>query len=329
MDISPMLEIATLVVPSLPEAAVLRHPPVLAGGEVMPVRWTSELLGRLDWMKIVELVRALAVAGGCELGGTRIWPDGMAEFPMTQGKGGTAETKLVTRLAAWNRWSASVRCIETFAADLAARREGRGVYLAPGGVSPSAVSEAARRGIDVLDAEALAAALNALPGRHSKFFHERTLAGNPFVPSCPVCLRSLSHSVEANTSGASAPVRPDLSYHRNDVVAERVVARRIEILRKCEVHFIREVRAHDVFVQGMAIGDFLCEGALVLDQGAVLCGNVAARSVVVRPGGELRGETRILPAAVALAERSPVAWLWGCANMPKQEGCGEVGFVPH
>ena len=39
-----MLEIATLVVPSLPEVAVLRQPPILAGGEVMPVRWTSELL---------------------------------------------------------------------------------------------------------------------------------------------------------------------------------------------------------------------------------------------------------------------------------------------
>jgi hypothetical protein len=182
----------------------------------------------------------------------------------------------------------------------------------------------------VLDAEALAAALNALPGRHSKFFHDRTLAGTPFVPSCPVCLRPLSHSVESSLAAdASAPVRPDLSYHRSDVVAERVVARRIEILRDCEVHFIREVRAHDVFVQGMAIGDFLCEGALVLDQGAVLCGNVAARSVVVRPGGELRGETRILPTGTALAERSPVAWLWGCANEPKREGCGEVGFVPH
>jgi hypothetical protein len=294
----------------------------------MPVRWTSEFLGRLDWLKVIELVRALAVAGGCELGGTRIWPDGMAEFPMTQRKGSEV-TELVTRLAPWNRWGASVRCIETFAADLAARREGRGVYLAPGGASPSARSEGSRRSIDVLDAEALAAALNALPGRHSKFFHDRTLAGNPFVPSCPGCLRPLTHSVESNAAALSGPVRPDLSYHQSDVVAERVVARRIEILRRCEVHFIREVRAHDVFVQGLAIGDFVCEGALVLDQGAVLCGNVAARSVVVRPGGELRGETRILPASQSLAERSPVGWLWACTTEPKQDGCGGVGFVPH
>src|SRR6187402_3223371 len=99
-----MVECATLVVPSLPEVAVLRQPSLLARGEVMPVRWTAELLGRLDWLKVVELVRALALAGGCELGGTRIWPDGMAEFPMKQGTG--SQSDLVTRLAPWNRWGA-------------------------------------------------------------------------------------------------------------------------------------------------------------------------------------------------------------------------------
>jgi hypothetical protein len=294
----------------------------------MPVRWTADLLVRLDWRKIVELVRALVVAGGCELGGTRVWPDAMVEFPVTQGKGSDA-AKLVMRLAPWNRWTASFRCIEVFAADLAARGEFRGVYLAPGGVTASARSEGARRGIDLLDADELAATLNVLPAKHSKFFREKTLAGDPFVPSCPVCMRSLSQCSEAAAKEPAEPGLRDITYQRSDVVAERVVARRIEVLRTCEMQFLREVRARDVSIHGIAVGDFVCEGALVLHPGAILCGDVAARSVSVRPGAELRGETRILPGHQTLGERSPASWIWKCPSSHRKPACAEVGLQPH
>jgi hypothetical protein len=208
-------------------------------------------------------------------------------------------------------------------------QEGRGVYLAPGGISPSARVEAARRGIDMMDADELAATLNVLPGRASKLFYEKTMSGQPFVPSCPACLRPLTHSDEAAEDRALVPGLPDLTYNRNDTVSDRVEARRIEILRNCEVHFLREVRAQEVFVQGVAVGDFLCEGSIVLTAGAVLCGDVAARSVDVRPGAELRGETRILPGNLPLVGLSHPSRTWACGNLPHAEGCKEVRLLPH
>src|SRR3954469_4455886 len=87
--------------------------------------WTGEVIARLDWRKIVELARALAVTAGWEPGGTRISPDGVAEFGMTKGSA-AAPARIWARLAPWNRWMATAKCIEGFAADVAAHKGVRG-----------------------------------------------------------------------------------------------------------------------------------------------------------------------------------------------------------
>lgn len=320
--------LSSLRVPSLQEAA---GDPVLSEGRVLPVHWEEKLILALDWRKLVELSRAMAVSSGFEPGRTRIWLDGMAEFTMTRGTAPVVKRTLA-RLAPWNRWMASCECIQKFAAVLAEpEHQGmKGVYLAPAGASASALIEASRHRIDVLDAEGLAEALNGLPSEHSEYFHDVTMSGQPTVPSCPVCLRSLSQTNgAAKASGATGRRLPDLSYHTSDIVAEPIVARRIEILRGCEVHFLREVRARDVFIQGVVIGDFVCDGQLLLNPGAVLTGNVAARSVLVRPGAELNGETRIVSGDLGSVEKSTGAWIWTCDTLPKQKGCEAVCFMPH
>ena len=157
---------------------------MLTEGEVLPVRWTAEMLAGLDWRKLTELARALAASSGCEVGTDAITVDGMTQFIITQQSGGATLTSLV-RLAPWNHWMATGECVEKYAADLASHRRTRGVYLSPGGVSPAARIEASRRGIEVVDAEVLSATLNALPAVHSEFFHDITFSGKPFVPELP------------------------------------------------------------------------------------------------------------------------------------------------
>ena len=122
----------------------------------------------------------------------------------------------------------------------------------------------------------------------------------------------------------------NLHYRTSDIVADPVLARRLEIDRDCEVHFLREVRAKEVCIHGRAIGDVVCDGLVRLNPGAVLLGNVAARSVLVRPGAELRGDTRILKAGeLGTVEKSPTAWLWTCGKLPPQKGCEKVRLLPH
>jgi hypothetical protein len=322
-----MSDLSSLKVPSFKEVSG-GDDPVLTEGEVLPVRWTAEMLAGLDWRKVTELARALAVSSRCEAGPTRITIDGMTEFVITQKSGGATMASLV-RLAPWNHWMASGECVEKFAADLASHRRTRGVYLAPGGVSPAARIEASRRGIEVVDAEVLSATLNALPAAHSEFFHDITFSGKPFVPSCPVCLQPLTQSPETE-AGTAPKAAPDIFYRTSDIVPEPVVARRLEIQQNCEVHFLREVRAKEVCVHGRAFGDFVCDGLVLLNPGAVLLGNVAARSVLVRPGAELRGDTRILKAGeLGTVEKLPTAWLWTCSMLPPRKGCEQVRFLPH
>lgn len=317
---------SSIVFPRLAEES---NDPVLSEGEVLPVRWTAEIIAALDWRKLVEIARAVTTSAGYEPGATTISLDGSAEFLVSRGQGIDSWTECV-RLAPWNRWMASSGCMQQFVAALASMRKTRGVYLAPGGVSPSAAIEAARHGIDLVDAEALAATLNELPSEHSEYFHDATLTGQPFVPTCPVCLRPLSRVDDGPPEPLDLTSLPDISYTSNDIVAGTVMARRIEVLQGCEVHFLREVRAHDLVVHGMVIGDFICESGLLLNPGSVLSGTVAARSVLVRPGAELRGETRILKdGELSSMEKASTGWTWRCGNLPAMEGCGEVEFLPH
>ena len=325
VDAFPFLCMQPLVFPSLEEAS---QDPVLAEGDVLPVRWSAELLVELDWKRLVELMRALAVYGGFEPGPTRVKEDGAAEFEM-QLKAAGGGQKVSVRCAPWNRWMATGACVGGFAARLPSGRGVRGVYVAPGGFSPSAVVEAQRAGVELVDAVKLAARLNELPQEHSQVFYDNTTAGAACVPTCPVCMRRLSRSDEERPLSRDYLNLPDVTYQTSDIVASPIAARRLEVLGNCEVHFLREVQAQDVVVNGVAVGDFVCDGSLVLNPGGVVCGHVAARSVLVRPGGELRGETRILQGTPEPHEMTSRFWTWRCLALPQTAACGSVAFLPH
>ncbi len=115
----------------------------------------------------------------------------------------------------------------------------------------------------------------------------------------------------------------------SDIVGGVVRARRIEVLPFCEVQFLQEVRTGDLVVHGVVAGDFVCEGSVVLHPGAMLRGSVAAHSVVVRPGADMLGETRVLHGKLESFGRSASAWSWRCENPQPRPGCGAVTLPQH
>ena len=311
------------------QRALLGFDPILMGIEELSARWSADLILSLDWCRVVELARAMALFGGFEFGKTRVHANGAADFLMTRGKGAHAQ-KYRVHAAAWNQWQATVGCVETFAEGLRKEKNTRGVFLAPGGFAASALHRAQRYQIETVDAELMAARLNELPETHSTFFYEAGTLGDCSTPSCPVCMKRMELQPEPDpeVSGRLASF-PDLCFRSRDIVAEPVAARRIEILHHCEVYFLRGVHARDVVVHGLAIGNFVCDGCLLINAGATVEGTVAARSIMVRPGAVLNGETRILKTAPSpLAAEEPSVY-WRCGNPKGRPGCEKVKFRLH
>ena len=297
-------------------------------GGYVASKWSPELIVSLDWKRITEIARAMASTAGFELAATQLQTDGRADFEMTA-RGLDPKHRARVRLTPWDQWTASGDSIRDFAQTMKEASVKHGIYIAPGGFSPAAQNAASAAGIEVVDALALALQLNALPPAHSDFFFEIGTAGAASVPSCPVCLSQLKLMPDTVASHDETHGPPDISYRTSDIIADAVVARRVEIVRDCEVQFLREVRARDVIVHGVAAGDFICEGAMLLNPGAVLTGTVAARSVLVRPGAELHGETRILDGPLPNLHPTAPVIVWRCSNPCGLDKCKTVRFVPH
>lgn len=310
--------------PSITAIREAHKDPVLPEGPVMPVNWTAELLGSLDWRRVVEITRALAALAGHQLGETKITVDSGAVFTMTH-----QQNRWLVRLAPWNQWVGTRECVQSFAKELLTKKHYKGIYIAPLGFSLSAVHIAQEAGIDMIDAESLAARLRELPAEHSQFYYDITTAGDAWTPSCPSCLKRLTHVEESSAQSMNCETAPDVSYRSNDIIAEPVVARVVEVMRDCEVQFLSEVRARDLVINGVAQGTFLCEGSLLMNPGAVLYGSVAARSVLVRPGAVLHGQTRILQGKPEPMDKPLIKQFWRCANPRQDDKCAKVSLLPH
>lgn len=290
-------------------------------------RWSQEMIASLDWKRVAELARALASAAGFVIGKTKVPMSGAAEFVMQQADDPAARS--LVRLAPWNTWMANSDSLRDFAEALAKEPAGtHGIYLAPGGFAEAAVLVAQHHQIEMVNASLMASRLNDLPAEYRSFFYETGMSGDIHTPSCPVCLKPLTLITGAAESSEDLQQLPELSFKANVIVGDWVRARRVEVQHGAEVQFLHEVRARDVSIHGIAMGDFLCHGSLVLHPGATLYGRVAARSVNVSSGAELVGETMILDKLPNSSENTPQITLWRC-NPASKPRCFAIAFVPH
>jgi hypothetical protein len=291
--------------------------------------WTAEIVAGLDWMRLSELLRAIASNAGCRLGPSRVEADGRVQFAMLERPGNRAELRSLVRVLGWNVWGATPEEVETFARELGRIREPtRGVLVAPGGCTQAAMMAALKHGMELVDAERLAETLRALPEEQTRFLHELTLSPGWQVPSCPLCLRKLRQVTQPVLRGPVG-VAEQMVFQVSSIVPDAVHCRMLEVMREVEVRFLQPVWSRMMILRGHVTGHFVCDGPVVLDPGARLEGSVAARSIKVHPGADLVGQAQILAAEAQCPVPDEGRWFWRCVNGEASAECRRIVFHPH
>lgn len=293
------------------------------GGVDRLAGWSPELIASLDWARLSDLARAIAAEAGCELAGTRVMPDAAVHFGMLEQPKSAKPRRAMVKIAPWNEWGATPETVQQFAQEVRTARDARGILIAPAGFSPAALRMAQELRIESVDAVALDAALRALPRERSDFLFVVTTAGDFSTPTCPACQKKL---VRVEHEPLALPSR---TIDVDGLIADFVVCDRLEVTAGCEVTFLQEVKARSVTISGHAAGNFVCEGPVTLEAGGTLSGKVAARSLVVRDGGELLGQFRILEGELGSFVKPAVRWDWRCANANERAACSRVVLEPH
>lgn len=307
---------------TLSEAGFSQQGDLITAGED---HWTPELIASLDWLRVAELVRAIAAHSGCELARSVVLQDGSVAFAMIEHPMTAHPQRALVKIAGWNEWGASPTSVMHFAREVLTANKARGILIAPGGFTAAAALAAQEHRIEMVDAAGLHQVLLSLPAERSDFFFTIATAGNCTTPTCPVCLQKLSR-VESVSHKELPECRV---FQESGLIAEPVQAVRVEVAAKTEVTFLYEVKAREIIISGDAVGDFVCEGPVTLMPGGTLSGTVAARSVNVRDGGELLGKFRILDGPPRSFITEVRRWQWLCRSDRGKPECEKVVFEPH
>ncbi|TDU70809.1 hypothetical protein EI77_02858 [Prosthecobacter fusiformis] len=291
-----------------------------------PGVWTPELIASLDWMRLAELVRAIAAHAGCELAGSRVLPDGALVFGMIEQPTTAYPQRALVKISGWNEWGATPESVNHFAREVRTASNTRGILIAPAGFTATALTSAQEHRIETVDAAALCSLLKTLPPERSDLFFTIATTGAFTQPTCPVCLAKLQR---VDTDGQERAPQMQVISDRG-LYAECVTCDLLDIAPGAEVEFLYPVQTRAMRVCGHATGDFSCDGTITIQAGGTLDGRIAARSVNVLEGGELRGQFRILEGgSLEPFVTKPDRWHWSCSNGQGKEGCAGVFFEPH
>lgn len=310
--------------PKLAEAGFSQQGGLITSGPEEE-HWTPELIASLDWMRVAELVRAIAVHGGCELARSIVLEDGSVMFAMMEQPMTPHPRRALVKIMGWNEWGAMPEAVMRFAREVRTAQNARGVLISPGGFTPAALMAAQEHRIEAVDSAALYQVLLTLPAERSDFFFDIATSGDYTTPTCPVCLQKLS-KVESVTR-TELPELREIS--QSGLVADHVHAKKVVVLPRTEITFLHEVRAQEIQIAGDVTGDFVCEGTVTLLPGGTLNGTLAARSVEVEDGGELRGKFRILQGPPSSFITEIRRWQWFCRSARTKPECANVVFEPH
>jgi len=218
-----------------------------------PGHWTPELISSLDWMRLAELVRAIASHAGCELAGSRVLSDGALVFGMIERPSTTHPQRSLVKVSGWNEWGASTESVNRFAKEVSTAKNTRGILIAPAGFSSAAILAAQEHRIETVDANGLCSVLATLPPERSDLFYTIATAGAYWHPTCPVCLAKLER-VDTGENAASPAIRV---IAERGLYAEHITCDLLDIAAGAEVEFLYPVQSRAMRVCGHATGDFM------------------------------------------------------------------------
>jgi hypothetical protein len=285
--------------------------------------WTAELLASLDWLRLSELLRAVATHAGCLLGDSRVEADGSVQFVMLEHMGTAHQRYSIARTSPWNQWAAQPAMVETFAQQLQQIPERpRGVLVAPAGYSTAAQAAALSCGIELVDGAKLCTTLLAMPAERSQFYFTLTTSGDYTTPACPLCRKKL---VQVLLPAKTAP--RELIYRGSAILSEPVHCEKLIIEREAQIVFLDEVHVKELLVRGYGSGHFICDGPITLEAGARLEGSLLARSGSIHLQAEMLADAQILGDAQHPHSPLRAAWAWRCKNATST--CRKIFFEPH
>ena len=87
----------------------------------------------------------------------------------------------------------------------------------------------------------------------------------------------------------------------------RLTAEHVLVDRKSDVHFFRRLRVKSIEIRGRMTGEIVAEAAVIIHRGALLDGNVTAKSISVEKGGIFMGQLIIGSSGLTQAELLPEA----------------------
>jgi hypothetical protein len=251
--------------------------------------WSPELIASLDWLRLGELMRGISVHAGYDLGPSRVNLDGSVQFAMQHETPTTNLKRQLVKLTAWNQWGASPETLQQFVDELGRMREPCQGIL----VAPDGFSPAAKA-------------------------HARQLG-----------IETVDTAQVFATLCAMPPEQVDFFHTITTVMPDPVACGRLEIMPDCEVTFLHEIRTQELIVRGHVSGDFICQGSVTLEPGSTLTGSVAARSINVRDGAELRVQLRIVEGVSEAIAPISTTRFWRCLNDSAKDACRSVVFQPH
>lgn len=104
------------------------------------------------------------------------------------------------------------------------------------------------------------------------------------------------HDLEAQGRvSASVDCSGDAHFCHSGHVMGHLYCHKLTIEKGCELVFPQGVKAQEIEVFGMVVGDLSCSGTITIHPDGAVEGNVCSRAVDLRNGGRLSGEMTIVP----------------------------------
>ena len=291
--------------PTLPDPAALRW------------EWTVECLRRLDWKRWQALAVAVLERNGYSVTPERVRPDGTRLFSLS--RGADAPTDSILLLSGALTAELGTTELNLLREEMEGEAVAHGVLATVWPVSPAIAAQAMASRIMVIDGDGFLANVRERTAPDLADLAILATDGDWTTPSCPICGRKMKPSNDSEGQGLSA--HPDLTFAGSETVSHRVRASTINVLPGAAVAFAAPVVASKLIVGGIIEGDFLIDGAVIVEPDSILRGRVTARSIDAREGAELDGEASIVSAAALRGMMPPEpANLWICQGYPQCRG---------
>lgn len=281
-----------------------------------PASWSVELFRQMDWRRFHELVETVLHRRGFHAWPLRAEADGGRTLKLIRHETVAEDGEALAQLAGWYGLHPSPRALRGLLDQQMSLGLTRSYFVAPADFPEDSVAFARRSGITLIDGRAVVGMIGRLTRAEQDTLFQLATWGDWSVPTCPGCgIKLLLRETEVPAH--DGPLEA-VDFWENETVTCELRVDSLRVHPGASVTFKRPVHARQIVVEGSATGVFICDGRLTIASGAVLNGQVAARSIDTREGGVLNGDAHVIASGeMRPPVPLPLRHVWGCPNFPR------------